>query len=69
MNRKMSKNYNLPKNSLLLIIPNIKLKNDIYKLRWNKVKKIFTLQAIFIKDFNSNNVFTKIVVHYNNELY
>ena len=32
MKRKISKNYNQPKNILLLISPNIKIKNDIYKL-------------------------------------
>ena len=69
MKRKISKKYNLPKNTLLLICLNIDLKTDIYKLRYNKVKKIFTLPAIFIKYFNSNTIFTRIMVDYNNELY
>ena len=69
MKRKISKKYNLPKNTLLLICPNIELKTDIYKLRCNKVKKIFTIPAIFIKYYNSNTIFTRIMADYNNELY
>ena len=69
MERKISKNYNLHKNTLLLLSLNTQSKNDIYKFRCNKVKNIFALPTIFIKYFNINTIFTRIMVYYNNELY
>ena len=67
MKRKLREKQNIPKNTLLLICTDIYLLNNVYVLKKHKVKKIFSIPAIFIKYHNSNTIFAKIMVNINNE--
>ena len=67
MKRKLRKKLKIPKDTLLLICTDIHLLNNVYFLKKHKVKKIFSIPAIFIKYHNSNTIFAKIMVNINNE--
>ena len=68
MKRKLTNKHKIPKNTLLLICTDIDLLNNVYVLKKHKVKKIFSIPAIFIKYHNSNTIFAKIMVNINNEV-
>ncbi len=68
MNRKVTKKLKIPKNTLLLLTPDIEIRNNIYILKKHKSKKAFVIPALFVKYLNSNNITVKVMVNYNNDI-
>ena len=68
MNIKLIYEDKIPKNTLLLIYPDVEIKNQIYILKRNKSKKMFIIPVIFIKYLNRYNISAKITCDYNNDL-
>ena len=68
MKRKLKNKNKITKNTLLLLCPEIEIKNNVYVFKKQKSKKQFIILAIFIKYLNSNNISVKIMVNYLKDL-
>ena len=68
MKRKLKNKNKITKNTLLLLCPEIEIKNNVYVFKKQKSKKQFIIPAIFIKYLNSNNISVKIMVNYLKDL-
>ena len=62
MKRKIKNKNKVRKNTLLLICPELELKNNVYAFEKQKSKKKFNIPAIFMKYLNSSSVSVKIMV-------
>ena len=56
INRKIGHGDKIFKNTMLLICPDLEIRNKTYNLRSHKSKKTFIIPALFIKYLNSNNI-------------
>ena len=68
MKRKIKNKNKVRKNTLLLICPELELKNNVYVFKKQKSKKKFNIPAIFMKYLNSSSVSVKIMVNYLKDL-
>ena len=63
MKRKLKPKNNMKKNNLLLLCPELEIRNKVYFFKKIKSKKLFVIHAIFIKFLNSNTISVKIMVN------
>jgi len=63
MKRKLKHKNNLKENTLLLLCPELDMRNNVYFFKKIKSKKNFVIPAIFIKFLNSNTISAKVMVN------
>ena len=63
MKRKLKPKNNMKENTLLLLCPELEIRNNVYVFKKIKSKKLFVTPAIFIKILNSNTISVKIMVN------
>ena len=62
MKRKLKPKNNMKKNTLLLLCPELEIRNNVYFFKKIKSKKLFVIPVIFRKFLNSNIISVKIMV-------
>ena len=63
MKKKLKQKNNIKENTLLLLCPELEIRNNVYVFKKIKSKKLFVIPAIFIKFLNSNTISVKIMVN------
>ena len=63
MKRKLKNKNNMKENTLLLLCPELEIRNNVYIFKKIKSKKLFVIPAMLIKFLNSNTIYVKIMVN------